>query len=124
MVFHTIWCLIVTTYLRVFFGQNFFFDGSELKRSSTYHPQTDEQFDVVNRCLETYLCCFSWDKPSRRFQWLAWAEYNYNTSFYMPAGMTPFKIIYGRDPYPSSLMSQIPLLILRLRSIWFSVMTC
>ena len=41
------------------------------ERSFAYHPQTDGQAEVVNCCVETYLLCFSADKPSHWSEWVA-----------------------------------------------------
>ena len=85
-------------FMSLFWRELFTLQGSELRRSSAYHPQTDGQSEIVNKGLETYLRCFSMDKPSRWWTWLPWAEYSYNTSFHTSAGMSPFKALYGRDP--------------------------
>nr|GEW26748.1 putative mitochondrial protein [Tanacetum cinerariifolium] len=42
--------------------------------STTYHPQTDGQTKVVNRCLEGYLRCMTGEQPKKWFEWLPLAE--------------------------------------------------
>ena len=44
--------------------------GTSLNMSSAYHPQTDGQTEVVNKCLEAYLRCFVTDKQNHWSQWL------------------------------------------------------
>ena len=58
-------------FLSIFWSEIFRLMGSELRRSFAYHPQTDGQAEVVNCCVETYLLCFSADKPSHWSEWVA-----------------------------------------------------
>jgi hypothetical protein len=57
---------------------------------------------VVNRCLETYLRCFSLEKENQWAQWLPLVEWWYNTSYHTTTHMNPFEAVYGQNP-PSVL---------------------
>jgi transposase InsO family protein len=72
--------------------------GTQLAHSSSYHPQSDGQTEIVNKCLEGYLRCFVSDKQAQWFKWLPLAEWWYNTSFHTATKMTPFMALYGYHP--------------------------
>lgn len=89
------------------FWQHLFkLQGTTLAMSSAYHPQTDGQSEVLNKCLEMYLRCFTYENPKGWVKALPWSEFWYNTAFLTSLGMTPFKALYGRDP-PTLTRSQI-----------------
>lgn len=71
-----------------------------LLTSSAYHPQTDGQTEVVNRCLECYLRCMTFDKPKDWPHWLSLVEWWYNTSHHTSINMTPYEVVYGQPPPP------------------------
>jgi hypothetical protein len=72
--------------------------GTQLAHSSSYHPQSDGQTEIVNKCLEGYLRCFVSDKQTQWVRWLSLAEWWYNTSFHTATKMTPFMALYGYHP--------------------------
>jgi hypothetical protein len=66
--------------------------------SSAYHPQTDGQSEALNKCVEMYLRCLTFQNLKSWFKALDWAEYWYNTAWHTSLGMTPFQAVYGRPP--------------------------
>jgi len=68
--------------------------------SSAYHPQSDGQTEVVNKCLETYLRCLTGSKPKQWLTWLPWTEFWYDTNYHGSIRMTSFKALYSRKPFP------------------------
>ena len=46
----------------------------DLKMSTSYHPQTDGQTEVVKKCLECFLRCMTGERPKEWVQWLPLAS--------------------------------------------------
>ena len=69
--------------------------GTQLKLSSVYHPQTDGQSKVVNRCVDQYLRCFVHKQPRKWYSLLPRAKFWYNTTYHASTEMTPFQDLYG-----------------------------
>nr|GEU34614.1 transposon Ty3-I Gag-Pol polyprotein [Tanacetum cinerariifolium] len=49
--------------------------GVEVKLSTAYHPQTNGQTEVVNRCLESYLRCMVMERPHTWVKCVSLAEW-------------------------------------------------
>nr|GEU42713.1 retrotransposon Gag domain, retroviral aspartyl protease [Tanacetum cinerariifolium] len=83
--------------------------------STSYHPQTDGQTELLNRCLEAYLRCFAHEQPTKWCSYLPWAEYSYNTGFHTAAGTTPLFLLFMAG---SHLRSLLMLLVKQRMQIW------
>lgn len=74
--------------------------------SSSYHPQSDCQAKVLNRCLVNYLQCYTGNHPKSCVRWLPLAEWWYNTTYHSATQITSNQAIYGVAP--PTLMSYVP----------------
>lgn len=75
------------------------FQGVQLQLSSAYHPQTDGQSEVVNRCLETFLRCMCCDVPHEWSKWLPLAEWWYNTNHHTSIQCNPYEVMFGQPQF-------------------------
>ncbi|GJS82126.1 retrotransposable element Tf2 [Tanacetum coccineum] len=66
--------------------------------STAYHPQSDGQTEVINRCLECYLRCMSGEQPKQWMKWLSLAEWWDNTNFHTSIHTTPYEAVFGKPP--------------------------
>ena len=86
------------TFTSTFWKEFFKLQGTDLKFTSAYHPQTDGQTEIVNKLVEQYLRCFSGDKPKAWSRFIPLAEWWYNTSIHASTKLSPFEAVYGYPP--------------------------
>jgi hypothetical protein len=72
--------------------------GTKLLFSTTCHPQTDEQTEVVNHTLSTTLRAIL--KYILKFceECIPYIEFAYNKFVHSPTKVSPFKVVYGFNP--------------------------
>jgi hypothetical protein len=81
--------------------------GTNLLFSTTCHPQTDGQTEVVNRTLSTMLRVVLKKNIKMWEEGLPHVEFAYNRSLHSTTKMSPFEIVYGL--LPRTLIDLMPL---------------
>ncbi|XP_073037004.1 uncharacterized protein [Primulina eburnea] len=80
--------------------------GTKLMFSTTCHPQTDGQTEVVNRTLGTLLRAIIKKNLKNWEDCLPFVEFAYNRCVHSTTNYSPFEIVYGFNPLtPLDLMS-------------------
>jgi hypothetical protein len=70
----------------------------DLHFSTAYHPESDGQTERVNQCLEQYLRSMAFQAPRKWTEWLATAEWWYNSSYHTAIKTSPFEALYEYSP--------------------------
>jgi hypothetical protein len=84
-------------FISTFWQELFRLAGTELATSTSYHPQTDGQTEIVNKWVEGYLRNYVGGQQRTWVRWLHMGEYCYNTTYHMSIRMSPFRALYGYD---------------------------
>ena len=84
--------------------------GTKLLFSTTCHPQTDGQTEVVNRTLGQMLRCFISRNPRVWENLLPHVEFAYNRAINSTTSHSPFEVVYGFNPLTPLHLLPIPIL--------------
>jgi hypothetical protein len=83
--------------------------GTRLRPTSSFHPQGNGQAEHINKMVEGYLRAYTMHRGEDWDLWLPHAQYVLNTSVCRTTGVTPFYMVYGRNPVTAfSLMGAAP----------------
>ena len=82
--------------------------GTKLLFSTTCHPQTDGQTEVVNRTLSTLLRAVIKTNIKSWEECLPHVEFAYNRSVHSATQFSPFEIVYGFNPLTPLDLSHLP----------------
>ncbi|KAL7593504.1 hypothetical protein Lser_V15G33880 [Lactuca serriola] len=94
--------------------------GTKLLFSTTCHPQTDGQTEVVNRTLSTLLRALIKKNIKTWEDCLPHVEFAYNRATHSATKMSPFEIVYGFNPLTPLDLSPLPLVWLHMRKERFA----
>ena len=84
-------------FLSLFWKEFFRLTRTDLTPSTSYHPQTDGQTEIINKWVEGYLRDYVTGQQNAWVKWLYLGEYCYNNTHHMSIGMSPFKALYGYE---------------------------
>ncbi|KAL4281354.1 hypothetical protein GQ457_03G017090 [Hibiscus cannabinus] len=82
---------------------------TKLLYSTTCHPQTDGQTEVINRILGALLRSIVGKNVRNWENYLPFVEFAYNRSIHSSTGYSPFELVYGFNPLTTLDLVPLPL---------------
>ena len=70
--------------------------GTQLRMSTTFHPQTDDQSERTIHILEDMLRAWILDLKCSWKEYLPLVEFAYNNNYQASIQMAPYEALYGR----------------------------
>lgn len=83
--------------------------GTKILYSTSYHPQTDGQTEVVNRALGSLLRFLVRKHLSTCIDHLPFIEFAYNRVVHSTTHYSPFELVYGFNPRIVLDLTPLPL---------------
>jgi hypothetical protein len=71
---------------------------TKLTKSTTFHPQTDGQTEVVNQMIVHILCMYNSKHPRTWDESLPYVQHSYNRALHSSTGHNPFQVGLGFQP--------------------------
>jgi hypothetical protein len=85
-------------FLSIFWSSLWSLLDTKLTKSTTFHPQTDGQTEVVNRMIVHIPCMYNSKHPHTWDESLPYVQHNYNRALHRPTNHNPFQVGLGFQP--------------------------
>ena len=72
--------------------------GIATKLSTSFHPQTDGQTEIVNKEIGKFLRIYCFEKQDSWFAWLPIAQFSINTKKHTSTKKSPFDVTWSYPP--------------------------
>ena len=73
--------------------------GITTKLSTSFHPQTDRQTEIINKEIGKFLWIYCFEKQDSWFAWLPIAQFSTNTKQHTSTKKSPFDVTWSYLPW-------------------------
>jgi hypothetical protein len=85
-------------FLNTFWSSLWSLLDTKLTKSTTFHPQTDGQTEVINQMIVHIMCMYNSKHPYTWDESLPYVQHSYNRALHSSTGHNPFQVGLGFQP--------------------------